>query len=115
MLLKSPPLAGFLRQGRVPCPEFDDFSAQYAKNLRVPSALFPFSGESTQRLGSIALRDRGAADHSANFFRIPATVLLFERPYVMAADRGQHRQTAGLLRQGIQRKRGDARQSPEVC
>jgi hypothetical protein len=41
--------------------QFENSSARRAENLRAASALFPFSGEMSRRLGSIALRDRVAS------------------------------------------------------
>jgi len=39
------------------CPKFDISSAHCAENIHSSSALLPFYGETSRRLGSIALRD----------------------------------------------------------
>jgi hypothetical protein len=69
--LESPPLAARRRRpggppgGESLCSEFDIFPAHCAESLCAPSALFPFSGETSQRLGSITLRDRLAGEDRA--------------------------------------------------
>jgi len=47
--------------------QFENSSVHCAENLCASSALFPFSGESSRRFGSIRLRDRVGGTDQANF------------------------------------------------
>jgi hypothetical protein len=61
-IARKPAVGGLLVLGEEsPGPEFDIYSVCCAGNLRPSSALWPFSGETSRRLGSIALRDRDAS------------------------------------------------------
>jgi hypothetical protein len=58
-IARKPAVGGLLVIGEKSLgSEFDIYSVYCSENLRVFSALWPFSGESNWRLGSIALRDR---------------------------------------------------------
>jgi hypothetical protein len=58
LLRGSPPTRLFALAGESPGPEIDIFSAHSTENLRALSGYWPISGETSRRLGSIALRGR---------------------------------------------------------
>ena len=58
-VVRKPAVGGLLASGKQsPSTKFDNPSAHCAEILRPSLALWPFPGESSWRLGSIALRDR---------------------------------------------------------
>ena len=63
---KNPAVGGLLALGGESLgPEFDNSSTHCAENLHASSALFPFSGESSRRLSSIALCNRDGSPIAA--------------------------------------------------
>jgi len=59
---KTPAVGALLALGMLsPRSEFLRLLAYCAENLRASSAIFPFSGETSRRLGSITLRGRGSS------------------------------------------------------
>ena len=63
---KKPAVSGLLALGgKSLCLKFDIFSAHRAENLRAYSAKWPFSGETSRRLGLIVMHDRLASGNPA--------------------------------------------------